>query len=209
LSFFDLQEKGKFVSNNLIDKKMKLRDQNTALILIDVQKGFNEENHWGGNRNNKDAETKMAQILEKWRTLKLPVFHIVHSSLHPNSKLHASHPGFEIKDEVQPIAGEPVISKNVNSAFIGTDLKERLDNLGITKLVIVGLTTNHCVSTTTRMAGNFGFDVYLISDATATFDRMGINGEKYDSELVHQISLASLHNEFAEVIDTKRLLELV
>lgn len=188
---------------------MKLKDQNIALILIDVQKGFNEENYWGGNRNNKDAETKMAQILEQWRTLQLPVFHIVHSSMHPDSKLHPSQPGFEIKNEVKPIVGEPVISKNVNSAFIGTDLKERLDNLGITKLVIVGLTTNHCVSTTTRMAGNFGFDVYLISDATATFDRVGINGEKYDSELVHQISLASLHNEFAEVIDTETLLTLV
>jgi nicotinamidase-related amidase len=188
---------------------MKLRDQNTALILIDIQKGFNEEKHWGGNRNNKDAETKMAQILEQWRSFKLPVFHIVHSSLYPDSKLHASHPGFEIKDEVKPITGEPVITKSVNSAFIGTDLKERLDNLNIKTLVIVGLTTNHCVSTTARMAGNFGYDVYLISDATATFDRIGINDEKYNSELVHQISLASLHNEFAEVIDTKTLLKLV
>ncbi|OXG04394.1 nicotinamidase-related amidase [Flavobacterium araucananum] len=188
---------------------MKLRDQNTALILIDVQKGFNDEEYWGGNRNNKDAETKMIQILKQWRTLELPVFHIVHSSLQPNSKLHGSHPGFEIKDEVKPVAGEPVITKNVNSAFIGTDLKERLDALKINKLVIVGLTTNHCVSTTTRMAGNLGFDVYLISDATATFDRIGINGEKYEAELVHQISLASLHNEFANVIDTAKLLELV
>ncbi|KQB42753.1 cysteine hydrolase family protein [Flavobacterium aquidurense] len=188
---------------------MKLRDQNTALILIDVQKGFNEEDFWGGNRNNKDAETKMSQILEQWRKLKLPVFHIVHSSIHPDSKLHPSHPGFEIKDEVKPVTGEPVITKNVNSAFIGTDLKERLDILGIRKLVIAGLTTNHCVSTTTRMAGNLGFDVYLIADATATFDRIGINGEKYDSELVHQISLASLHKEFAEVIATQTLLELV
>ncbi|OMQ13092.1 cysteine hydrolase family protein [[Flexibacter] sp. ATCC 35103] len=188
---------------------MKLRDQNTALLLIDVQKGFNEEDYWGGNRNNKNAETKMYQILEQWRKVKLPVFHIVHSSVHPDSRLHNSNPGFEIKDEVKPIIGEPVITKNVNSAFIGTDLKEQLDALGIQKLVIVGLTTNHCVSTTTRMAGNFGFDVYLIADATATFDRIGINGEKYDSELVHQISLASLHNEFAEVMNTQTLLELV
>jgi nicotinamidase-related amidase len=188
---------------------MKLRDQNTALLLIDVQKGFNEEDYWGGNRNNKDAETKMSQILEQWRNYKMPVFHIVHSSVHPDSRLHNSNPGFEIKDEVKPIPGEPVITKNVNSAFIGTDLKEQLDALGIQKLVIVGLTTNHCVSTTTRMAGNLGFEVYLIADATATFDRIGINGEKYDSELVHQISLASLHNEFAEVMDTQTLLELV
>ena len=131
---------------------MKLREKKAALILIDVQKGFNDEDYWGGNRNNKDAEAKIAQILEKWRSLQLPVFHIVHSSVHPNSKLHASNPGFEIKEEAKPIDGEPVITKNVNSAFIGTDLKERLDNQKITTLVIVGLTTNHCVSTTTRMA---------------------------------------------------------
>lgn len=188
---------------------MKLRDKNAALILIDIQKGFDEEEYWGGNRNNKDAETKMAQILEKWRTLNLPIFHIIHSSVKPISKLHASNPGFEIKDAVKPIDGEPVIVKNVNSAFIGTDLKERLDNQGIKNVVIIGLTTNHCVSTTARMAGNFGFDAIVISDATATFDRIGINGEKFDSELVHQVSLASLHNEFAQVISTEKLFELV
>jgi nicotinamidase-related amidase len=188
---------------------MKLRDQNPALLLIDVQKGFNEEAFWGGNRNNKDAETKMAQILEKWRTLKLPVFHIVHSSIHPNSKLHASNPGFEIKDEVKPLEGEPIIAKNVNSAFIGTDLKERLDQQGITNLVIFGFSTNHCVSTTTRMAGNLGYETFVIADATATFDRIGINGEKFDSELMHQTALASLNEEFAKVINTEKLLEMV
>ena len=188
---------------------MKLRDKNPALLLIDVQKGFNDEDFWGGNRNNKDAETKMAQILEKWRSLQLPVFHIVHSSIHSDSKLNASSPGFQIKDEVKPLEGEPVIKKNVNSAFIGTDLKERLDKQQITDLVIVGLTTNHCVSTTTRMAGNYGYTTFLIADATATFDRIGINGEKFDSELIHQTSLASLNGEFAEVITTEKLLELV
>ena len=188
---------------------MKLREKNPALLLIDVQKGFNDEAFWGGNRNNKDAEAKIAQILEKWRSFQLPIFHVVHSSVHPNSKLHASNPGFEIKVEAKPIDGEPVIVKNVNSAFIGTDLKERLDSQKITNLVIVGLTTNHCVSTTTRMAGNYGYDNLLIADATATFDRIGINGEKFDSELIHQTSLASLNDEFAKVITTDKLLELV
>jgi len=188
---------------------MKLREQNVALILIDIQKGFDEEKYWGGNRNNKDAEEKSALILSKWREFNLPIVHIVHSSDNPSSRLHESHPGFEIKDEVKPIDGETVIKKNVNSAFIGTDLKERLDNLGINKLVIIGLTTNHCVSTTTRMAGNFGFDTLLISDATATFDRIGINGEKFSSELIHQTTLANLNNEFAQVINTEKLLGLV
>lgn len=177
-----------------------------ALLLIDIQKGLDEEEYYGGNRNNRDAEQKMAKILHTWRKLNLPIFHIQHSSQNPESKLHKSHPGFEIKDEVKPKAGESVIVKNANSAFIGTDLKNRLDREKIKTLVMVGLTTNHCVSTTARMAANLGYEVILISDATATFDREGINGEKYDSELMHLTTLASLQAEFAEVIDTEKLL---
>ncbi|MDP8163251.1 cysteine hydrolase family protein [Pasteurella skyensis] len=188
---------------------MKLRERKIALLLIDIQKGFENEKYWGGNRNNKDAEQKASKILNKWRELNLPIFHIVHSSQNQNSMLHKSQIGFQIKDEVKPIKGEPVIEKNVNSAFIGTNLKEQLENKGIKDLVIIGLTTDHCVSTSTRMAGNFGFNVLVISDATATFDRVGINGEQFDSETIHQTALASLHNEFAKVIDMKELFRLV
>jgi len=188
---------------------MSLKEQNAALILINLQKGFDEDEYWGGNRNNKDAEQKASIILNKWRTLNLPIFHVVHSSQNPNSRVHESHPGFEIKDEVKPINGEPVIKKTVNSAFIGTDLKERLDKQDINMLVIIGMTTNYCVSTSTRMAGDLGFDTLLISDATAAFDTIGINGEKYSSETIHQTTLANLNNEFTQVIDTNKLLELV
>lgn len=188
---------------------MRLKEHNTALLLIDLQKGFDDEIFWGGNRNNKDAEEKCLLLLNKWRALNLPIFHIIHSSQDPTSKLHKSHPGFEMIDILKPIEGEPVIEKEVNSAFIGTDLKERLETLGIKKLVIVGLTTNHCISTTTRMAGNLGFDTLLISDATATFDRVGVNGEHFDSEIIHQTTLANLHNEFAQVVDTNKVLELL
>ena len=90
----------------------------------------------------------------------------------------------------------------MNSAFIGTDLKERLDNEKITKLVIVGLTTDHCVSTTTRMAGNFGFDTFLVSDATATFNKKGIDGKNFSAGLIHETALASLNGEFATVVTT-------
>jgi nicotinamidase-related amidase len=187
---------------------MTLKDQNRALIIIDFQKGFDIEDHWGGNRNNKDAESKIVQILDKWRRLELPIFHVMHSSLENDSKLHPSHSGFEMKDEIIPRRNEPVIAKHVNSAFIGTDLQARLERQNITNLVIVGLTTNHCVSTSTRMAGNFGYDVLLISDATATFDRIGINGQHFDSETIHQTALASLNNEFANVIDTETLIKI-
>lgn len=188
---------------------MKLRNTKPALLLVDIQKGFDEESFWGGNRNNKNAEEICATILAKWRTLQLPIFHIIHSSQNPDSRLHKTHPGFEIRDEVKPLPDEPVIEKEVNSAFIGTDLKSILETQNIDTLVIVGLTTNHCISTTTRMAGNYDFKTYLISDATATFDRKGVNGEVFPSEIIHQTTLASLNEEFAIVINSEELLNLI
>ena len=179
------------------------------MLLIDIQKGFENENHWGGNRNNKDAELKCATLLEKWRSLKLPVFHIMHGSQDVNSPLHPSKAGFKLQDIIQPKSNESLIVKDVNSAFIGTDLEQQLKDQDITTLVIVGLTTNHCISTTTRMAGNLNFETFLISDATATFDRIGLNGKKFDSELIHQTTLANLNEEFATVVNLKSIISML
>jgi len=110
---------------------------------------------------------------------------------------------------VTPLPDEPIIAKIVNSAFIGTDLTRRLNRAKIEHVVIVGLTTNHCVSTTTRMAANFGFKTFLLSDATATFNRKGVNGEAYSAEQVHRMSLSNLNDEFATVLSTKELLSLL
>lgn len=178
------------------------KSDSPALILIDIQKGFDDVEYWGGQRNNLDAESKAAELLELWRKNRLPVFHIKHCSSIPTSLLNETHEGNAFKDSVTPVSGEPIIKKNVNSAFIGTDLKERLDHQKIKKLVIVGLTTDHCVSTTTRMAGNFGFDTFLVSDATATFNKKGLDGTNYSAELIHETALASLNGEFATVVTT-------
>jgi nicotinamidase-related amidase len=180
-----------------------------ALLLIDIQNGFDDHAYWGGARNNPEAESRAAEILKVWRENKFPVYFIRHDSSNPKSKLFPGQSGNEIKAIVKPLVSEQVISKNVNSAFIGTNLKELLDADGIESLVIVGLTTDHCVSTTTRMAGNYGYDTYVISDATATFDRMSPDGKKIPSEIIHNVSLTSLHNEFAIVLDTKGLLQKV
>ena len=173
-----------------------------ALILIDIQKAFDDIKYWGGERNNPEAENNAGELLQLWRANNLPIFHIKHCSTIPTSPLNETHSGNEFKEIVRPIDGEPVIKKNVNSAFIGTDLKERLDIENISKLVIVGLTTDHCVSTTTRMAGNFGYDTFLVSDATATFNKKGVDGRNYAAELIHETALASLNEEFATIITT-------
>jgi len=175
-----------------------------ALIIIDVQNGFDDPS-WG-RRNNPEAESNIAKLLDAWRHTHRPLFHIQHSSRMPGSLLRPNSPGFEIKAAARPQAGEPVIQKNVNSAFIGTDLEARLKKNGFKTVVLAGLTTDHCVSTTARMAGNLGFDTYVVSDATATFDRTGPDGRSYKAEDIHAINLASLKEEFATVIDTETLL---
>ena len=176
-----------------------------ALILIDIQKAFDNIDYWGGQRNNLNAEINASVLLNIWRNNNLPVFHIKHCSSSPTSLLNENNKGNEFKDIVKPIDGETIIKKNVNSAFIGTNLKDQLDNEKITKLVIVGLTTDHCVSTTTRMAGNFGYDTFLVSDATATFNKRGLDGQNFSAELIHETALASLNEEFATVVTTEFL----
>lgn len=177
-----------------------------ALILIDIQKGFENIAYWGGHRNNPDAEVNAAELLKFWRQNKLPIFFIKHCSTNPKSPLAEGNPGNEIHDIVKPFPAETVIKKKVNSAFIGTDLKELLDTASIRSLVIAGLTTDHCVSTTVRMAGNYGYETFLVADAVATFDKTGPDGQKYSAELIHETALASLHNEFATVLNMNELL---
>lgn len=178
-----------------------------ALILIDIQKGFDTIEYWGEERNNLNAEENAAEILNLFRENNFPVYHIQHCSLNPKSLLHQSNAGNEFKELVKPIEGEIVIKKNVNSAFIGTNLKEQLDNASIKTLVILGLTTDHCVSTTTRMAGNFGYNTFVVSDATATFNKKGAEGQNFSAQLIHETALASLNEEFATIITTHFLKE--
>jgi nicotinamidase-related amidase len=178
--------------------------QSDALLLIDFQKGF--DNPVWGSRNNPNAELKMASLLAKWRNEKLSVIHIQHCSTEKNSPLQLELSGNEFKDEARPIQGEKVFTKTVNSAFIGTNLETYLRENEIDSLVIAGLTTDHCVSTSARMAGNLGFTVTVASDATATFDREGEDGTQYFAETIHKIHLASLHGEFCTVLTSEEIL---
>lgn len=178
------------------------RSQRPALLLVDIQKGFEDIGYWGGQRNNPDAELKAAELLSCWREYHLPLFHIQHCSSNPASLLHATNAGNAFNELVTALPGEVVIQKNVNSAFIGTDLQARLDADKITTLVIVGLTTDHCISTTVRMAGNLGYKTFLVADATATFNKKGLDGQNYPAELIHETALASLNEEFATIVTT-------
>ena len=179
----------------------------TALLIIDVQEGFDDP-MWGI-RNNPQAEENVERLLEVWRRSDRPVTHVQHNSVEPNSVLRPGQPGNAIKAGLTPTGDEPLFCKTVNSAFIGTTLEKYLREHSLDTLVVVGLTTNHCVSTTVRMAGNLGFETYVVSDATAAFDRVGHDGQRHAADTVHAVSLANLHEEFATVIDTEGVLRLI
>ena len=182
-----------------------------ALLLIDVQQGVNDLAHWGGptgRRNNPDAEARMAPLLHAWRSRRLPVIFTQHNSRQAVSPLKLSLPGGAFIDGFVPSPHELVIRKDVNSAFVGTSLELELRRRGIQRLVVAGFFTNFCVETTVRMAGNMGYDTYLVHDACATTNRIDVDGLDHDPELVHRLSVASMHGEFCTALTSAEVLQL-
>lgn len=172
--------------------------------MIDLQSGFDEP-RWG-ERNNPDAEANAAALLDAWRAADRPRVHVRHA--YNRGRLAASTRPTRIRVQTRNRTDgrRADAGKSVNSCFIGTDLEARLREWECSTLVLAGLTTDHCVSTTARMAENLGFRVYVVADATATFDRTGPDGTRYSTETMHETALTHLHGEFAAIVTTADVL---
>ncbi len=181
----------------------------SALLLIDIQMAFAHRDQTGAARSCPEAEQNIATLLAHFREKVLPVFHIWHHSLESGSPFCADLPGAEVQPFVQPVAGETVITKHVNSAFIGTDLEAQLRQRGITRLVITGATANHCTETTTRMAGNLGFDATYVTDGVWAYGQTGPDGVAHSADAVHSMTIANLDGEFATVMSADDVLALL
>ena len=171
-----------------------------ALLLVDLQRAV-EHPSWGP-RNNDGAEANAARLLAAWRERRLPLIHVRHDSTEPGSTYRPGQPGHEFKPLTAPLAGETVVAKHTNSAFIGTDLETTLRAAGCGALVVSGVATNNSVEATVRMAGNLGFRTFLVEDACFTFDRADWRGRRRTAAEVHDMSLANLDGEYCAVVGT-------
>lgn len=180
--------------------------ERAALIVIDVQTGFNNSHHWG-QRDNPECESNIAALLRFWQLTSRPVVFVRHDSTDPQSPLAPGTPGNNFKDV---ITGSPdlLVTKSVNSSFHGSpDLHAWLQAEHIDQVVVCGITTNHCCETTARLAGNLGYDTYFAIDATHTFDRAASDGSTVTAQTLANITATNLHGEFATVVQTAALLK--
>jgi nicotinamidase-related amidase len=172
-----------------------------ALVVVDVQRGF-EQAGWG-RRDNPACEANIAALVDAFRERGRPVVFVRHDSTEPGSPLAPGTPGNALNDDV--LGGEPdlLVAKSVNSAFHGEpSLQAWLDDRGVRRVYVCGITTNHCCETTARVGGNLGYDVRFVLDATHAFDRADPFGGVVAAEELARVTATNLHGEFATVVDT-------
>ncbi|WP_164252196.1 cysteine hydrolase family protein [Streptomyces sp. S4.7] len=186
--------------------------ENAALVVIDVQHGFEEVEYWGV-RNNPEADDNIAALIDAWQASGRPVVFTRHDSTTPGSPLRPGYEGNGFKEYVERRRGkgaaesELLVVKSVNSAFYGTpDLGAWLKAAGIGQLVVAGIQTNMCAETTTRMAGNLGYEVFFALDATYTFGQKGPWGWESSARELTRATAVSLHGGgFAKVVTTEEV----
>ncbi len=174
------------------------------LLPVDMQQAFDGPSwprRWNG-----AVDRNGQAILGAWRARGLPIIHVKHDSVAPGSTLAPGQPGNAFRPGFEPHDGEPVVAKSVNSAFIGTDLDLRLKRLGIRNVVVFGITTDMCVSTTVRTGANLGYDMILVEDACDCFDLPDGQGGTIPARTSHQVHVATLGFEFAKVVTTEEML---
>ena len=178
----------------------------TALVVVDVQKGFDDTTFWGP-RNNPDCESNISLLIAAWREQNWPIVYVRHDSNNPSSPLAPKSKGNRFKEALD---GKPdlLVVKDVHSAFFGEpDLNAWLKEHGISGVAICGIQTNMCCETTARMASDIGYEVLFVADATHTFDILTETKKVYRAREIARYTMLTFDPEFGKVVRTSDLVD--
>lgn len=149
---------------------------NTALLVVDVQKGVVDEAH--------ERDTVVANIgslVEKARQERVPVVWVQHS----DEQMAKGSDDWRIVPELTPGIGEPLVEKTYGDSFEDTMLETVLSGLGVGRLVVVGAATDVCIRSTLHGALVRGYDATLVSDAHTTDDQTAWGAPPPDQVIAH------------------------
>lgn len=178
-----------------------------TLIIIDMQQCMADPA--AGQRNNPHAEDRIADLLAAWRAHGATVVHVRHISRSAGSMFAPGQSGSAFQERLAPRSGEHVIEKNVPDAFVNSGLERWLHMRGMTHLVIAGVSTNNSVEATARSAGNLGFQIQVLSDATFAFAKTDYAGTARSADEVHAMSLANLEGEYAAIVTSGEVIAAI
>ncbi|HXE24294.1 MAG TPA: isochorismatase family protein [Roseiarcus sp.] len=153
-----------------------------VLMVVDAE----EPAHPDAGDPRQEADSKIAALIAAWRAEGLPLVHVARRSA----------------GAARPRDGETVIAREAMSAFAGTSLEERLDELGATTLVLCGALATHALEATARHAGDLGYRVFVVADACRAAEAVDLNGRSWPAEDVRALALAHLEGETATMVDS-------
>ena len=186
-------------------KGIRFSPKGSALLVIDMQRFFLDSSSHAYVSGAPAIVANVEKLLEAYRDRSLPVVFTRHALLRNESAgamgrwwgevLYEDNEMSAITPQLQPLPGETVLRKTRYSSFAKTDLEERLRNLDVSRLLITGVMTHLCCETTARDAFVRDFDVFFVTDGTAT-----------KNEDLHVSSLKTLSDGFVIPVETREVI---
>ena len=180
-------------------------NNNTALLVIDIQDSFKIDPARWASRNNPSFEKNVTELIRTFREASLPVIWVLHNDSDPGFR--PGDPEVRLMDFLDRREEEPLLVKNTRNAFTSTDLQSRLDALGVRKVVVSGISTEQCCETTTRVAADLGYDVDFVTEATQTFPIALPDGSELSTDDIVRRTEAVLRGRFARIARVDELVE--
>jgi nicotinamidase-related amidase len=177
---------------------------NTALLVIDVQESFRQRaDDWNATANPQIVD-RVARLVAAARAAGDLVVWITHSEPGSDTVFDPANGFVRVIDGLDPIAGEPQITKTSINSFTTTNLQKQLTEHGVRDVVICGIRTEQCCETTARVASDLGYNVTFVADATTTSDIAAAPG--IDALSAHDIIARTVSvlagREFATIATT-------